>query len=132
LDQGSRMAQEELSKLDEHFRIEFGASFSDLHEGETRFVVTARREARRFAGYLLPVWFARLGSKCIVSTTPELRSRVESVLEGFTAEDVFSHKGLSRAAGLAKLSTELYGIMAHTSIMALERLSRTKAMRLLS
>jgi len=96
------MAQEELSKLDEHFRIEFGASFSDLQEGETRFVVTARREARRFAGYLLPAWFARRGSKCIVSTTVELRSRVGSVFEGFTAEDVFSHEGLSRAASLAR------------------------------
>jgi len=90
------------SKLDGHFRIEFGASFLDLREGETRFVTTARRDARRFAGYFLPVWFARQGNKCIVSISPELQSRVESVFNRFTAKDIFSKKGFCKAANLAE------------------------------
>ena len=90
------------SKLDNHFRIEFGVSFSDLRDGETRFVATARREAKRFAGYLLPVWFARQDNRCIISTSPELQSRVESACDGFTAEEVFSKKGLGKAAELAE------------------------------
>lgn len=90
------------SQLEAHFRIEFGAFFSDLREGELRFVATVRREAKRFGGYLLPVWFARQDDKCIVSMSPELESRVGSFFNGFTAEDVFSKRGLCKAAELAK------------------------------
>lgn len=90
------------SKLDNHFRIEFGASFSDLRDGETRLLTTTRREAKRFASYLLPLWFARRDNKYIISITPELQSRVESVFNGFTVEDIFSEKGLGKAAELAE------------------------------
>ncbi len=90
------------SKLEGHFRIEFGASFSDLGDGEIRFGTTKRREAKRFSGYLLPIWLARQNSKCIVSISPELQSEVESVFEGLTASEIFSKKGLRKASNLAE------------------------------
>jgi len=97
------MENEDLrSKLDSHFRVEFGASFSDLLESETRLVTTPRREAKRFAGYLLPVWFARQGDKCIISVSPELQSSAETAFDRLVAEDIFSCEGLSKAADLGE------------------------------
>jgi len=90
------------SALDGHFLIEFGASFSELREGEIKIVTTVRREARRFAGYLLPVWIARKEDMCIISVSPELRSKVKSCFDGLTTKDMFSEEGLSIAASLAK------------------------------
>lgn len=89
------------SNLVGHFRIEFGASFSDLREGETKIVTTTRREARRFAGYLLPVWLVCKEDRCIISVSPELRSKVKSSFVGLATEDMFSEEGLSRATSLA-------------------------------
>lgn len=87
--------------LASHFRIEFGTSFSDLEKGEICIVTTVRRDAKRFAGYLLPVWVACKEDKCIISVSPTLRSKVKSCFDGLSTINIFSEEGLSRAACLA-------------------------------